>query len=464
MSLKHLTDGLITRVLAERHCADDVRSLVRHILETCEQCRAKIRASARIEGWELTPALELELPPEPADRAEAATYEAVFDRVVAAIPPVERRLAEEKLRAGALWSRLRPLAHARRVSLVAADPAFHRLAVLTRLLSECALLRSRPREYREVAALAVLVASRLDRQMYGAGQIADLHARALGELANAARLGMDFRGAALALREAFALLDGGTGDALERARLWSFEGSLHVDLGRFEHGIACFERCFALYDSMSDRHMMGRALVKQAHAVGQLDPAAAVALLRRALGLIESEEEPLLALAARHNLGIVLCDAGRPEEALATLESARSLYEQFQEPKHLLRMAWLEAKILFGLGLHEDAAFAFDAVRGAFLADHLEQEFVLASIDFAEALLALGETARAVAILAQVHAWLEGWGMHSEGLGVLLLVKEAIEREQVAAAHLRQLAMYLKRAWIQPVAGEDEHGLWSESL
>lgn len=448
MTLKHLSEGLIIRVLNRRATGDDIAALLRHVLETCGECSSRICETARDEGFRVTAEHDL-IPEEVLDLGE---YEAAFAKVLQAVPREEQRLAEDRLRAGALWARLRRLTAEERMTVISTHEAYQSFALLDRLLGECLTLRSRPEQYQEVATAAVLVAVRLSPARYSAAQRSDLWARALLELANAARINMDFRTAAQALQKAGHALNEGGGDPLEQARLLSYEGSLWVDLGQFEKGTDCFLRCYEIYDSLSERHLMGRALIKQAHAVGQLEPEKAIAMLKQALGYIDVREEPVLELAARHNLALALCDAGRPGDALSLVESSRSLYEQFPETKFLLRLAWLEAKILLGLSLFQDAAFALDSVREAFLVERMEQEHVLASIDLARVLIELGNSAQAVSLLAEIYTWLESWGMHSEGLGVLLLAREALGQERRGALSLRALTTYFKRAWLYPLA------------
>jgi tetratricopeptide (TPR) repeat protein len=444
---QHLSDGLIFRYLDQSSTGDDVRPLLRHVLEVCEECRARAAETADSLGLVLTPDLELV----PHAVPQAAEYDTVFARVLGSLSASRQRMKEDKLRSGALWARLRPLAPAERVQVIAVEPVFHSWAFLERLLAECVLLRSQPVECHDVATLAVLVADRIDARDVGTSRLADLRSRALAELANAARLNLEFRQAAVYLRDALLLLESGTGDLLEKARVLNYEGSLYIDVGRFEEAAARYARCREIYELLSDRHLMGRSLLQQGFAVGQLEPAEGIELLQHALGLIDFAEEPTLELAARHNLALYLCDAGRTQEAMDVLESSRHLYERFPEPRYLLRLSWLEAKILRGLGRLQDAAFAFDAVRAAFQGEHLDQEYVLASLDLAETLLQIGETVEGVGLLSQIHAWLEAYGMHAEGLGVCLLAREAIARQGVAEETLRNLAVYLKRAWVFPV-------------
>lgn len=451
--VKHLSEGLIFRYLDRSTTGDDVRTLLRHVLEVCEQCRGQAVETADSLGYAVTPDHEIVT----ADAPEPDEYAEVFSRVLGSLAAARQRMAEEKLSAGALWARLRPLPAGERRLTVREDAAFHSWAFLERLLAESVLLRSNPIECHEVAALAVLVADRLEAREVGHGRLADLRARALAELANAARLNLEFRQAAVYLRDALRLLDAGSGDLLEKARVLNYEGSLYFDVGRFEEAAARFARCHQIYELLSDHHLMGRALVQQANAVGQHDPAEGVLLLERATELIDLAEEPTLELAAQHNLAVYLCEAGRTGEAMDKLEASRHLYERFPEPRYLFRLSWLEAKILRGLGRLRDAAFAFEAVRAAFRDEHLDQEYVLASLDLAETRIQLGENAEALALLAKVHGWLEAYGMHAEGLGVCLLAREAIARQGLAEETLRRLAVYLKRAWVFPVNdGPDE--------
>lgn len=450
--VKHLSEGLIFRYLDRSTTGDDVRTLLRHVLEGCAECRDQATETAGSLGYTVTPDHELVA----ADVPEPDEYAEVFTRVLGSLAATRQRMAEEKLGAGALWARLRPLPAAERRITIRGNAAFHSWAFLERLLAESILLRANPIECHDIAALAVVVADRLDPQEVGHGRLADLRARALAELANAARINLEFRQAAVYLRDALHLLDAGSGDLLEKARVLNYEGSLYVDVGRFEEGAARFGRCFQIYELLSDHHLMGRALVQQAHAVGQFEPADAVSLLQQAVGLIDLAEEPTLELAAQHNLALFLCEAGRTTEAMDKLEASRHLYERFPEPRYLFRLTWLEAKILRGLGRLRDAAFAFDSVRSSFRDEHLDQEYVLASLDLAGTKMQLGENVEALALLAQIHRWLEAYGMHAEGLGVCLLAREAIARQGLAEDTLRRLGVYLKRAWVFPVNGEED--------
>lgn len=445
--VKHLSDGLIFRYLDRSTTGEDVRSLLRHVLEVCDQCRDRATETADSLGYAVTPDFDFVAVEAP----DPDEYSEVFHRVLGSLAVSRQRIAEEKLSAGALWARLRALPPAERRSAVSTDSAYHSWAFLERLLAESILLRSNPIECHDVAALAVMVANRLDPQAVGTGRLADLRARALAELANAARINLEFRQSAVYLRDALRLLDAGSGDLLERARVLNYEGSLYVDVGRFEEGATRFSRCYQIYELLSDHHLMGRALVQQAHAVGQHDPAEGVRLLEQAIGLIDLAEEPTLELALQHNLAVFLCEAGRTPEAMEKLEASRHLYERFPEPRYLFRLAWLEAKILRGLGRLQDAAVAFGSVRSAFRDEHLDQEYVLASLDLAETLLQLGDNVQALGLLAKIHSWLEAYGMHAEGLGVCLLAREAIARQGLAQETLRRLAVYLKRAWVYPV-------------
>ena len=118
--------------------------------------------------------------------------------------------------------------------------------------------------------------------------------------------------------------------------------------------------------------------------IGKVDPSRGIGHIRNALALLEVEREPRLELCAQHDLGWFLNDDGRPEEALAVLEQARHLYEQFPDAYTQFRLHWLEARIAQKLGQLEEAESTFEQLWHEFRARDLRHELVLLSIDLAE--------------------------------------------------------------------------------
>jgi hypothetical protein len=70
-----------------------------------------------------------------------------------------------------------------------------------------------------------------------------------------------------------------------------------------------------------------------ARMIGYVDPGQGIGHLEQALELINPVREPRLALCAEHCLAELLCDAGRPDEALAILDRVRPLYRLAHLPE-----------------------------------------------------------------------------------------------------------------------------------
>src|SRR5206468_114089 len=126
----------------------------------------------------------------------------------------------------------------------------------------------------------------------------------------------------------------------------------------------------SLFFNLGERHRTGRSLVSLAILHNQTgDPAKAAALTRRALGLIDREQEPRLLLSARHNLAFFLASAGHFLEAQRAYREALPLYRAFADAWTQNRRQWVKGKIARGLGQTAEAEALFLAARDGFLAE-----------------------------------------------------------------------------------------------
>jgi hypothetical protein len=196
-------------------------------------------------------------------------------------------------------------------------------------------------------------------------------------------------------------------------------------------------------------------MLKQATAVGYVDPDRAVSILDEATDYINSITEPLLELCMRHSLAVFLNDAGRTQEAIAVLEDSRGLYKQFPNRIFQLRLHWLEGRINRSLLHLREAEETFERVATDFLERGLPQEYLLCSIDLAEVVYAQGDCPRTLQICMSLYHALESWHMHSEGLSVMLLFVNAIREDTVQREAFLNLARYVRRAWYLPQRKED---------
>jgi tetratricopeptide (TPR) repeat protein len=444
----HISEELLERFLRLEASRQESQQIVRHLLSGCPQCLELAHRTAseaglftplrtsRQAGWE-------------------QAYAAVFTRALAFATEEEQKLALEKLRGWAQWAQLEPLNPQLRFVRVESDNRFHTFGLYDRLLEASRWYRrTEPVEAVDIIRLAILVAERLDPVTLGEERAADLKAAAWAALGNAKRIAEDFEGARRAFNEAWRILDGGTGDPTEKARLISLEASYMKDIGEFEVAETSLEEALQLYRKVRDTHEQGRVLLKMGEIIGHLNPERGLAHIQNALALFEREREPLLEICAQHALAWFLNDNGQPEQALAVLERARPLYRQFRDDLIQLRMHWLEGRIAYRLGEYEEAESIFAQLWEELRARNLNQEVVLVTIDLAQVLASKGEPERAAQLAAECYSIMKNWGLHKDALAAWLVFQEALSQERGIREIFGRAGEYYRRHWFLPARFE----------
>jgi tetratricopeptide (TPR) repeat protein len=440
MDERHIPEEMLGRFLRSEGSREEARTVVRHLLSGCPQCLEMSRRATSQAG--------VFVPGGTAGWEEA--YEEVFTRALAFVSAEERRLALEKLRGWALWAELEPLNPPARFARVEAEARFHSFGLYERLLEASRWYsRTDPAEAVDVVRLAVQVAERLDAARLGK-RWADVRAAAMAALGNALRIAESFEESRQAFDQAWHLLKGGTGDPLERASLISLEASYRKDVGELELAESSLEDALEIYRKAGDSHLQGRVLLKMGEIIGHADPERGIAHLRKALALLDFSREPRLELSAQHALAQYLSDSGQPEEALAVLERARPLYEQFREELVQLRLHWVEGKIAARLGELAEAESIFAQLWDELHARGLHQEVVLVTIDLAQVLTAKGETARAAELASQCFSIMQRWGLHRDALAAWLVFQDALAQGSALSSLFERIGGYYRRYWFRP--------------
>lgn len=418
----HVPEELLNRFLRLEASKQESRQIVRHLLSGCSHCLEM--------AHRLTLETRLFISFEKSGKAgRQQSYEATFAQALAFATEEERKLALEKLRGWAQWARLEPLAPELRFVRVKSDPHFHTFGLYERLLEASRWCRqTNPAGVVDIVQLAIEVAERLDSATLGKERVGDLRARAWAALGNAKRIAEDFEGARLAFKEAWHLLEIGTGDPIERARLIDLESSYMKDIGEFERAESSLRQALEIFKKAGSLHEEGRVRFKMGDAIGYVYPERGIAHLRKALALIDGAKEPFLEVCAQHALARFLCDLDQPEEALAVLERARPLFDQFPGDLVQLRFHWVEAKIAYHLGEYPEAEVLFAYLWQEFRARNLNQEVVLVAIDLAQVLIAKGEVARAAQLAAECYSIMKNWGLPKDALVAWLIFQHALSQ------------------------------------
>lgn len=453
MSEDHPTQEALEGFMLGRLSVSRMREVSRHLLGGCPECQqatAGLWEPEEEEDLAVAPALALEQAAEKRDE-----YDEVLDRVFARVAATEESALRERALGRELFEELMRHPAARQHLLVSNSARFR-----NRMLCECLLEESHeagfqdPARSLDLARLAVTISGLLTAEGCSGGEEAvnSLRARAWAQVGNAHRIGSDHAAAERAFAEADSLLSDPAGvGLLDRARVLDLLASLRRDQRRFGEASFLLDHVGAIYQKLGQWNLLGHTLRQKAMVYGEVgDQEAEMALLRRALDLIDPQEEPRSFLAARHNLIYALHESGRSREAFALLFHTRPLYLKTGERMNLLRLRWLEGLVAQGLHRIEQAEVAFREVREAFIELEIDYDAALASLDLAGVYVLQGRTADVRRLAEEMMAVFSSREIHREAMAALLVFCTAARLEQVGIGLVQEVSGFLKRARNNP--------------
>jgi tetratricopeptide (TPR) repeat protein len=408
--MEHLTDRDLKGFLEGRLGPKARHRVVRHLVSRCEECPSRLRAMLPPElFWTTSMAAHEDL------------YDACLDRALAAVRPLTSywdREQKRKQRGAALvlekgWGNLTT---SERRSF---GTGWARVEMLLELSFE---MRFRNRQVMlELARSAQSAAERLQpTSACPENLLFDLKARASAEVANAERANERFLRAEEALSAARSLLEQGTGDRSVQAYLDEVEGSLLKDQRRLAEAEDLLNRAGRAYMKLGELHLAGRALMTRGICralAGQ--PAQAVPFLQEAVELLDGSSDPQLLAAAHHNLLDALIDAGDLTEASRRLLESGLRQTFADDPLNLLRIRWVEGKILAGRDRFKEAERVFTEVRDSFRAQGLEFVAAVAGLDLAKLLLRQGKVGPLHELAKELAARARKRKIHPEAINAL---------------------------------------------
>lgn len=444
--MSHLKETDAERWVAGELTPEESRRIVRHFLTGCRWCRARLASRADV----LFHAEDLETGN---GGSAPSDYEEVLDRAVARAHRYRSRHRQERARLE------RALEAGRNREMGGEGPAVApEVLALTGWARVEALLRlSFEERYRDpqrmvlLALAACLAVKSVDVREHGPGPVADLLVRALAELANAYRVNDQFIFAESALAEAQSLLDEGTGDLSLLARVTNIKASLCRDQRRLGEALDLLEATHDLYRRIGDLHLAGRALISHGitlHYDG--DPREAVRCLREGLEMIDSHRDPRLTNSTHLSILYAMADCGEFAEAGRLLLRSNLRQAFASEPLNLLKLRWVEGKILAGLGKLRRAERIFAEIREGFFLFRREYDAALVGLELAAAWLQQGKTAEVRDLAEETLEILRDLDVQPEAFKAALYLQEACRREVVTLGVLRNVHEFLVRLEWQP--------------
>lgn len=396
---RHFDSGELEAFASGELSKERARALVAHLLRGCPVCQAGSSAL-----WSSREAV-----PEDA-------YDAAFDRVLAAVcgeqTPVRASQGLEPVKT--LLDRAWDLRHE--------DPA----------------------EMRRTARQAVLRASLLSPEIDGLSEVADLQCQAWAAYGNACRIAGDLGEAQEALDRAAGLHEQGTGDPLIQARLYEFQASLESARRDYDRALTALDAAYTLYIQQGERHMAGRVLIsKGLHAGYAGRSREAFRFTQNGLAMVDEARDPGLVLSAIHNQLWFLLESGRAREARTLLRLHRDRLATGETQR--LDLLWLDGRIQAALGSEESALADLEAVEQGFLATGRRAKAASVKLDQAALHLALGDGARALALIRAAEETLKEVGTSSDVLMALDFLRKTLAQREVSAQYVLRLANVVRR-------------------
>jgi tetratricopeptide (TPR) repeat protein len=420
------------------HAARNAR-ILRHLLAGCPSCRNQLQVSGwtgeRLERLVYLPGRSPEVQGGyDYGRAFARAEQAITDFLSA--PPLPMEDPER------LLMELEGAPRARQTSIAEEDERFADPR-LTQLLLE----RSHGARYADPEAMlhwaqiARSIATRCAPESLGsAAKLADLRARAWSQYGNALRVTGRLRDAEEAMITAQAYLKTGTGDPVLKARLCEQIASLHTFQRRFDAAIETLNEAVEIYRQIGETNALARTLVQEAIACLYAgDAESSVALLNRAIPLVDHEEDPHLLLAACHNLVRCYIDLDRPEQALSIYSETRDLYKEFNDSLILLRAGWQEGQILRDLGHLRAAEGALLRAQSGFMERGLMYEVAVVCLDLAALYVKLKAPEDLRQTVTATVPIFRALRVDREALASLLQLQQVADQEQQAMELIRFL-------------------------
>lgn len=380
-------------------------------------------------------------------RPHPEAYSQAFRRACEALPSVDQRIITDRAQAVDRVAELAAHPWSRRFVLVAHLSRYQTLGVAEALLHQGRRAWTEDEaEAERHAELALVVLDHLPAEAYPAALVHDYQARSWAYVANARRIRSEFDRAEEAFRRAGALLQTGTGDASELARLLELRASLARARRRFDEAERLLRRVIVIYRDIGDRHLEGRGLVGLALLRYCLDePGEALELVDLAASRIDGLRDPHLHFVLAKNRALYLSALGRTEEARALLPEVRRLARVLGNRLDHLRLLWVSALVHRDRGRQELAAFALRRVLHGFVAERLPFDAALAALDLAALYLQAGrldDTALLARETTKIFATLD---VQPDLLAALALFHQAAKRKSLTLQLVAEVTREVRR-------------------
>lgn len=335
-------------------------------------------------------------------------------------------------------------------ALLRANMALAGFGVYEAFLAQSWMVRfSNPDRMIQLAETAVEIAQHFDPRGLGAKRIADLQARAWGELANAYRVADRLRSSHHAFGRAYALMAVGTGDPYLKARLFDLEASLLGKCREFSLALSRLSALSKIYLELAEPHLAGRSLI-----IGALytyyggNPERASLLNQEGICLINRQQDPSLFMQSLHNHLVFLVELRLFGPARRVLFENRQ-HLIYQDRVCALKLRGTEGRICYGLGELVSAEIAFREAKEGFCSIGLTYASAIACLDLAMVLRSQGRIEEALSEVITAREIFLSLEIYREYLGSVIFLEESFRLGEATAELIEATTAHLQNKWLQ---------------
>jgi tetratricopeptide (TPR) repeat protein len=228
---------------------------------------------------------------------------------------------------------------------------------------------------------------------------------------------------------------------LDPGRLLDLEGSLRRDQRRFEEALALFDQALAV-GRQPERYLIKKGFTLE--VMGEYERA--IETLLQAEPYVESRGDSRLLYMHRFNLAVNHSHLGCFSQASELLREVRELASGRGDAVEMIRVLWLEGRILAGLGRNREARRLLSESRRRFEAEGMSYDAALALLEETVLLLGEGRTGDVRSLAGELNQVFQSKAVHREALAALRLFEEAAQREEASSELTRRVLRYLFRA------------------
>jgi hypothetical protein len=232
-------------------------------------------------------------------------------------------------------------------------------------------------------------------------------------------------------------------------RLLDLEASLLGIQREFGLALPRLSALSELHRETGDPHQAGRALVTKAlYTFYNGRPFEALRINAEALGLIDEERDPSLAIIGAKNQILFLVECGSYREARKILFQNRARFASLGRIIRL-RMRHIEGRIDYGLHQYEAAEAAFRESKSGFEEAEMALHASLEGLYLAMTMMRQDSVEEATKEALQAAAMFEALSIHRELLGAVIFLEQEFQARRGSLVLLENTVHYLRRRLIE---------------